>query len=196
MLTIILTVLADEDRLHRRLHVVVDATGAGTSKEGEGAFVRVEYHLLRLTRISPAEHHPAVAQADMRNLHGHRDAAHHNDLVAPIELVGFARRERQWNERPRSGSRAPGSRSVRNGARRRSHPRSPASAILRTTGSGSDALAPRSRYSPSASDRDRPSTVPAGAEAGPPARKKTMSPQIAGSCGPYYARSSGHGRSP
>src|SRR5580693_602954 len=95
---IILTVLADEDRLHRRLHVVVDATGAGTSKEGEGAFVRVEYHLLRLTRISPAEHHPAVAQADMRNLHGHRDAAHHNDLVAPIELVGFARRERQWNE--------------------------------------------------------------------------------------------------
>src|SRR5271165_1175667 len=108
---IILTVLADEDRLHRRLHVVVDATGAGTSKEGEGAFVRVEYHLLRLTRISPAEHHPAVAQADMRNLHGHRDAAHHNDLVAPIELVGFARRERQWNEGGRGLARvlpAPG----------------------------------------------------------------------------------------
>src|SRR6516162_3859402 len=108
---IILTVLADEDRLHRRLHVVVDATGAGTSKEDEGAFVRVEYHLLRLTRISPAEHHPAVAQADMRNLHGHRDAAHHNDLVAPIELVGFARRERQWNEGGRGLARvlpAPG----------------------------------------------------------------------------------------
>jgi hypothetical protein len=30
--------------------------------------------------------------------------------------------------------------------------------------------------------------VLAGAEAGPPARKKTMSPQSAGSCGPYCAR--------
>ena len=31
----------------------------------------------------------------MRDLHGHRHAAHQHDFVAPVELVGFARRERQ-----------------------------------------------------------------------------------------------------
>ena len=62
---IVLALLADEDRLHRRLHVVVDAARAGALEEGEGALVRVEHHLLRLARIGPHEHHPAVAEADM-----------------------------------------------------------------------------------------------------------------------------------
>ena len=31
----------------------------------------------------------------MRDLHGRRHPVHHNDLVAPIELVGLARRKRQ-----------------------------------------------------------------------------------------------------
>jgi hypothetical protein len=38
--------LADEDRLHRRLHVVVDAARAGALEEGEGPVVGVEHHLL------------------------------------------------------------------------------------------------------------------------------------------------------
>jgi hypothetical protein len=78
---IILLTLADEDRVHRRLHVVVNAACAGAFEKGEGALVRVEHHLLRLARISPKEHHSAVAQAHMRDLHGHRHTAHHNDLV-------------------------------------------------------------------------------------------------------------------
>jgi len=90
---IVLPAFTNEDRLHRRLHVVVDAACAGAPEKGEGTFVRVEHHLLGLTRIGPNEHHPAVTQADMSDLHGHRHAAHHDDLVAPVELVGFARRE-------------------------------------------------------------------------------------------------------
>jgi hypothetical protein len=66
--------LADEDRVHRRLHVVVDAACAGAPEEGEGPVVGVEHHLLRLTRIGPHEQHPAVAKPDMRHLHGHRHA--------------------------------------------------------------------------------------------------------------------------
>jgi len=43
-----LAVLADEDRLHRRLHVVVNAARAGAPEEGKRPVVGVEYHLLRL----------------------------------------------------------------------------------------------------------------------------------------------------
>src|ERR1700735_5607360 len=61
---IVLAILADEDRLHRSLHVVVDAAPAGALEEGKGAFVRVEHHLLRLARVSAHEHHAAVAETD------------------------------------------------------------------------------------------------------------------------------------
>ena len=87
--------LADEDRLHRRLHVVVDAARAGALEEGERPVVGVEHHLLRLARIGPHEQHPAVAEPDMRHLHRHRHAVDQDDLVAPVELVGLARREAQ-----------------------------------------------------------------------------------------------------
>ena len=60
--------------------------------------MRVEHHLLRLARIGAHEQHAAVAQADMRDLHRHRDAVQHDDLMAPVELVGFARREAQRHE--------------------------------------------------------------------------------------------------
>jgi hypothetical protein len=43
---IVMPVLADEDRLHRRLHVVVDAACAGPLEEGEGPVMGVEHHLL------------------------------------------------------------------------------------------------------------------------------------------------------
>ncbi len=89
------TLAADEDRLHRRLHVVVDAARARAPEERERPVVRVEHHLLGLARIRPHEQHPAVAQPDMRHLHRHRRAAEQHDLVAPVELVGLARRKAQ-----------------------------------------------------------------------------------------------------
>ena len=92
---IVLAILADEDRLHRRLHVVVDAARAGALEECERPLVGVEHHLLRLARIGAHQHHAAVAEADMRDLHDRRHPVHHDDLVAPVELVGLARRERQ-----------------------------------------------------------------------------------------------------
>ena len=64
--------LADEDRLHRGLHVVVDAARAGALEEGEGPVVGVEHHLLALARIGPHEQHAAVAEPDMRDLDRHR----------------------------------------------------------------------------------------------------------------------------
>ncbi len=92
---IVLPVLADKHRLHRCLHVVVDAACAGALEEGKRPLVGVEHHLLRLARAGANEHHAAVAQANVRDRHRHRDAAHQDDFVAPVELVGLTRRERQ-----------------------------------------------------------------------------------------------------
>ena len=92
-----LALLAKEHRLHRRLHVVVDAARAGALEEREGAGMGVEHHLLAFARIDPHKRHPAMAQTHMRGLHHHRDAVHHNGLVAPVELVGFAGRKAQRN---------------------------------------------------------------------------------------------------
>jgi hypothetical protein len=102
---IVLAILADEDRLHRSLHVVVDAAPAGAPEERERPLVGIENHLLRLARIGAREHHAAVAEADVRDLHDRRHAVQHDDLVAPVELVGFARSERQRNESARRRTR-------------------------------------------------------------------------------------------
>jgi hypothetical protein len=88
---VVMPFLTGEDRLHRRLHVVVDAPCAGALEEGEGPVMRVKHHLLALAHVGPGEHHPAVAQPDMRHLHRHRDARDHHDLMAPVELVSLAR---------------------------------------------------------------------------------------------------------
>ena len=45
--------LADEHRIHGRLHVVVDAPGRRAAEEGEGPGMGVEHHLLALARIGP-----------------------------------------------------------------------------------------------------------------------------------------------
>ena len=63
-----------EDRLHRRLHVVVDAAPAGALEQGERPVVGVKHHLLRLARIAPHKQHPAVAEPDMGGLADHRHA--------------------------------------------------------------------------------------------------------------------------
>ena len=80
---IVLTVFADEDRLHRRLHVVVDPALAGAAEEREGAVVGVEHHLLRLARRGAHEHHAAVTEPHVGDLHRRRHPADDDDLVAP-----------------------------------------------------------------------------------------------------------------
>jgi hypothetical protein len=104
---IVETVLADEDRLYRCLHVVVDAAAAGPLEQREGAIVGIEHHLLRLARVGPHEQHPAVAEPKMGDLHDHRHPAQQDDFVAPVELLGLARSKAQrhigGNRRPSSG---------------------------------------------------------------------------------------------
>ena len=75
---IVEAVLADEDRVHRRLHIVVDATSAGPLEQREGPVMGIEHHLLRLARIGAHEQHPAVAKPDVGDLHDQRHAAHHD----------------------------------------------------------------------------------------------------------------------
>ena len=101
-------ILADEHRIDRGRHVVVDPAHARPAEEGEGAGMGVEHHILRLGRVSGNEEHPAVAEPDMRNLHRRRDTRHDDDLVAPVELVGLARIEAQRHERGRAIAHAAG----------------------------------------------------------------------------------------
>ena len=54
--------------------------------------MRIEHHLLALAHIGPGEHHAAVAEPDMGDLHRDRHAIDQHDLMAPVELVGLARR--------------------------------------------------------------------------------------------------------
>jgi len=98
-----LAVFADEHGLNRRLHVVVDAARAGPLEESKGAVVRVEHHLLGLTRIGAHKQHPAVAQSDMRDFDRNRRAVDQHDLVRPVELVGLARRKAQRHPGLRRG---------------------------------------------------------------------------------------------
>jgi hypothetical protein len=115
---IVLAILADEDRLDRRLHVVVHAPPASALEERKRPLVGVEHHLLRLARIGAHEHHAAVAKTDVRDLHDRRHAVQHDDLVAPIKLVGLARRKSQRHISIRRRTRAllaPGNRIAANG---------------------------------------------------------------------------------
>ncbi len=43
---IVEAIFADEDRLHRRLHVVVDAAPAGPFEQRKGPVMGIEHHLL------------------------------------------------------------------------------------------------------------------------------------------------------
>ena len=82
------------------------------------AVVGVEHHLLRLARIGAHEHHAAVAEPEVGDLHGRRYPVHQNDLMAPVELVGLARRKTQRHIGVRRRARAllsPGDRITANG---------------------------------------------------------------------------------
>ena len=100
--------LAHEHGLHCRLHVVVDAPPRDPAEHRERPRVGVEHHLLGLARIGPDVEPAAVAQPRVRHLHRRRNPAQLDLLVAPVELVGVARREAQRHERlARRGQPAP-----------------------------------------------------------------------------------------
>jgi hypothetical protein len=52
--------LADEDRLHRRLHVVIDAAAADPAVELERLVMGVEHQLLSLAEVGAHERHAAM----------------------------------------------------------------------------------------------------------------------------------------
>jgi len=85
-----LPILAQKHRIDRRLHVVVDAARAGALEECEGPVMGVKHHLLALAGIGSHKQHPTVAEPDMGHLHGDRQTLDQHDLMAPVELVGFA----------------------------------------------------------------------------------------------------------
>ena len=53
----------------------------------------VEHQLLGLAKINSNERHPAVRQLHVRRLDRQRQPLERDRLVAPIELIGFPRRE-------------------------------------------------------------------------------------------------------
>ena len=91
--------LAHQDRVHRRLHVVVEATSRHPAQRRERPRMSVEDHLLRLARIGPDVEPTAEAKPQVRHLHPHRLARDLHVLVAEVELVGVARRKAQRHER-------------------------------------------------------------------------------------------------
>ena len=92
---VVVPLLAGEDRVHRRLHVVVDAPPADPAEEAEGALVRLKDHLLTFAREDLNQTHPAVAEPHLCRLHPGRRPRQTRVLVAPVELVGLAGVEAQ-----------------------------------------------------------------------------------------------------
>ena len=91
--TIILARLADEDRLHRRLHVVVDATPTNAAIKLERLVMGVEHQLLGLAEVDAHERHAAVRQLHVRRLDRKRQVQERDRFVAPVELIRFSRRK-------------------------------------------------------------------------------------------------------
>jgi len=90
---VILARLADKNRLYRRLHVVVDAAPADPAIKRERLVMGVKHQLLRLPKIDPHERHPAVRKLHVRRLDHQRQPLERDRLMAPVELIGLARRK-------------------------------------------------------------------------------------------------------
>ncbi len=93
--------LPDEDRVHRRLHIVVDPARTSAAKERKRLVVRIEHHLLGLAGIRAHIRHSAEAEANMSDFDSHCHTVQNHDLMAPVELVSFARIKAQGNKRAR-----------------------------------------------------------------------------------------------
>ena len=90
--------LAGEHRRHRRFHVVVNPACRHAAEKGERPRMRVEKHLLAFARIRSHIDRARRAQPHVSDLHPHRLAGDLDVLVAPVELIGFARPEHQRDE--------------------------------------------------------------------------------------------------
>lgn len=88
-------IFADEDRVHRCLDVIVDAPGASADEKRKRLVVGIEHHLLSLAWVGSHERHPAMTEPEMGDLDRRRHAIDQNDLMAPVELIGFAGIEAQ-----------------------------------------------------------------------------------------------------
>ena len=91
--------LAVADRIHRRLHVVVDAAPGHAAEGDEGPRVRIEQHLVALGRIGHQPEGAAGGELHMRHLEPPPQSADKDVLAAPVELERFARRKHQRHER-------------------------------------------------------------------------------------------------
>ncbi len=81
--TVILPLFPDKNRANSRFHIIVYAARTSTTEKHKSFVMCIEYHFLAFAHVSPRKHHPAVAEPDMRNLHGRRHTAQNNNLMAP-----------------------------------------------------------------------------------------------------------------
>ena len=138
--------------------------------------MRVEHHLLALARIGAHEHHPAVAQPDMRDLQCRRYAADQSDLVTPVELVGFARRKAERDvgiSRCAGAPLTPGDRVATD--RRVAASISESAQILENTGSASGVRAALERRSDPGEPRAAPAKGQSAATVAETVRSETRS---------------------
>ena len=96
---VVAPLLADKDRIDRRLHVVVNPAPRDTAQKLERPRMRIEDHFLALARIRNDVERAAVTQSGVRGLHLLHHAVEFNPLVAPVKLVRLTRRKHQRDER-------------------------------------------------------------------------------------------------
>ncbi len=83
--------LAATDAIHRRPHIVVDASLRDATQDAKPMPVEVKQHLVGLQHISPNQEGPAVRQLDMGDLKLRAIAGQNGKVLAPVELESFAR---------------------------------------------------------------------------------------------------------
>ena len=91
--SVVAPLLAREDRIHRRLQVVIDSPARHAPEEGERARMRIEHHLLALARIGDQEKCAAMTQPHVRQLDHALDTAELHVLVAEVKLIRLAGRK-------------------------------------------------------------------------------------------------------
>ena len=181
---IVETVLADEDRIHRGLHVVVDAASAGPLEQREGPVVSIEHHLLRLARIDAHEQHAAVAKPDMGDLPRSPSRRSAERLPGSNRTGRLPPAQSSVEHRPQpSPAHAAWPSAWRSGAAHRSRRHSRARAAPRRSGSASTAREQAWPHCLPALHRVQSSSAPASAAVGRSARTRMMSPPTVIPCG-------------
>ena len=101
-----LALLTRQHLVHRRLHVVVDATLRNTAKGSERTGVGIKQHLVALARIRHQPEGTTGAQLGVRQLHPPAQATDEGVLGAPVKLEGLTMRKPQGNERAFGGGQS------------------------------------------------------------------------------------------